>query len=280
MERLTEFRSLVSAVRAIDQTQPTRTASHIMSNANDTGSFGRRSCQLAADIISMFSTLKKQKNAYLSLGEFVGNGTEMSDEERNELEQSLFEFLKGSTAKIHNLRSLVSDKSSECQSHQTAVIQSLSDHLKEFHSEVMNVKRSREEVSRVSVKRPPLVEISVRARSRTPVPEGDDGSADSIKRENQQLLEEYEDNFTLIRQSESQVVEISKLLGLFSEKILEQGEEIDGIHSKAVESTPYIQTGTAALRSTAQLGVNFRIVAMLIILLLALVLLALDSLWD
>lgn len=73
-----------------------------------------------------------------------------------------------------------------------------------------------------------------------------------FQEENQDLLEELQDNLDQIRQAEQKLVEISKLMSLFSTKVMEQEEQIDAIYDTNIESVSHVQMGNESLRTAIE----------------------------
>lgn len=115
--------------------------------------------------------------------------------------------------------------------------------------------------------------------------EDDEDNEDfEISPEEMQLFEQenekmYQDFISLkdeVQQIESKVVKIAELQQVFTEKVLQQRDDIDLIHSNAVASTENVNDGNEELRKAIQKNASMRIYILFFLLVMSFTLLFLD----
>ncbi|XP_039971856.1 syntaxin-18 isoform X1 [Xiphias gladius] len=80
-----------------------------------------------------------------------------------------------------------------------------------------------------------------------------------FEQENQRLVSEMNSLVDEVRQIEGKVVEISRLQEIFSEKVLQQETEIDGIHQLVVGATENVKEGNEDIREAIKNNAGFRV---------------------
>ena len=94
--------------------------------------------------------------------------------------------------------------------------------------------------------------------------------------ENQLLLNSYDTSIDKLNESECKLESISSLMSEFSSKVLLQAEEIEQIHDAAYETNENLKKGNIELQEAVTTGVDFRIIALMIMVTCALSLLFYD----
>ncbi|XP_056886325.1 syntaxin-18 isoform X3 [Takifugu flavidus] len=80
-----------------------------------------------------------------------------------------------------------------------------------------------------------------------------------FEQENQRLESEMNNLVDEVRQIEGKVVEISRLQEIFTEKVLQQEAEIDGIHQLVVGATENVKEGNEDIREAIKNNAGFRV---------------------
>uniref|UniRef100_G3SBV0 Syntaxin-18 n=1 Tax=Gorilla gorilla gorilla TaxID=9595 RepID=G3SBV0_GORGO len=78
-----------------------------------------------------------------------------------------------------------------------------------------------------------------------------------FEQENQRLIGEMNSLFDEVRQIKGRVVEISRLQEIFTEKVLQQEAEIDGVHQLVVGATENIKEGNEDIREAIKNNAGF-----------------------
>ena len=79
-----------------------------------------------------------------------------------------------------------------------------------------------------------------------------------------------------LHQVQSKVVKIAELQSIFTEKVLQQAENLEKVHENAVASTENINVGNEAVRQAIQNKATYRVYILFIILVFSFSLLFLD----
>ncbi|XP_078393645.1 syntaxin-18 [Cetorhinus maximus] len=80
-----------------------------------------------------------------------------------------------------------------------------------------------------------------------------------FEQENQRLVSEMNSLVDEVRQIEGKVVEISRLQEIFTDKVLQQEKEIDGIHELVVGTTENVKEGNEDIREAIKNNAGFRV---------------------
>ena len=70
----------------------------------------------------------------------------------------------------------------------------------------------------------------------------------------------------IVLQVQSKVVKIAELQSIFTEKVLEQADDIERVHTDTVASTENIKGGNEAVRQAIQNKASYRVYILFIIL--------------
>jgi len=87
-----------------------------------------------------------------------------------------------------------------------------------------------------------------------------------LEEENQQLAKQLECTVDQTRDIEKQVMEISELMHIFSAKVSEQTQQIEGLHSSAINTRLHVDGATKELRKAAEHSVDFRVFVLLFLI--------------
>ncbi|CAI8058097.1 Syntaxin-18 [Geodia barretti] len=94
--------------------------------------------------------------------------------------------------------------------------------------------------------------------------------------ENEQLLEHVTTMVDEVRQIEGRVIEISKLQGLFSQKVLQQAEQLESISRTTVEAAENVSEGNEQIKGAIKNKASLRVWILFILILLSFAILFLD----
>ena len=79
-----------------------------------------------------------------------------------------------------------------------------------------------------------------------------------------------------VKQIENKVVKIAELQDVFTEKVLQQRDDIDLIHDNAVQTTENVKDGNEELRKAIQNQASVRVYVLFFLLVMSFTLLFLD----
>ena len=94
--------------------------------------------------------------------------------------------------------------------------------------------------------------------------------------ENERLMDHLSSLQNQVDQVQSKVVKIAELQSIFTEKVLQQSEDIEKVHEDTVASTENIKGGNEAVRQAIQNKATYRVYILFIILVFSFSLLFLD----
>ena len=94
--------------------------------------------------------------------------------------------------------------------------------------------------------------------------------------ENERLMDHLSSLQNQVDQVQSKVVKIAELQSIFTEKVLQQTEDIEKVHEDTVASTENIKGGNEAVRQAIQNKATYRVYILFIILVFSFSLLFLD----
>lgn len=97
-----------------------------------------------------------------------------------------------------------------------------------------------------------------------------------MEMENERLIEQLNSLNNAVDQVQSKVVKIAELQSIFTEKVLEQADDIERIHAETVSSTENIKGGNEAVRQAIQNKASYRVYILFVILVFSFSLLFLD----
>jgi len=97
-----------------------------------------------------------------------------------------------------------------------------------------------------------------------------------MEMENDRLVDQLNSLNNAVDQVQSKVVKIAELQSLFTEKVLEQADDIEKVHTDTVASTENIKGGNEAVRQAIQNKASYRVYILFIILVFSFSLLFLD----
>merc|ERR1712013_13810 len=97
-----------------------------------------------------------------------------------------------------------------------------------------------------------------------------------MEMENERLVDQLNSLNNAVEQVQSKVVKIAELQSIFTEKVMEQAEDIERIHVDTVASTENINMGNQEIRKAIQNKASYRVYILFIILVFSFSLLFLD----
>jgi len=97
-----------------------------------------------------------------------------------------------------------------------------------------------------------------------------------MEMENERLVDQLNSLNNAVEQVQSRVVKIAELQSIFTEKVLEQADDIERVHADTVASTENIKGGNEAVRQAIQNKASYRVYILFIILVFSFSLLFLD----
>ncbi|TWW61693.1 syntaxin-18 isoform X1 [Takifugu flavidus] len=260
------------------------------------GGFSPRAKEVVTNITKLKDFLLQHRKDYVSAGSLISSDlTCMTDSERDQIDQDAQIFMRTCSEAIRQLRNEAEKQlvPAQIKEHRGVVLDLIEMYLKgvcKLYSEqrAIRVKRmvDKKRMSRMTpeqhnlvAKTPPSVTSEEKSiKEETPEksvsevqdvtwtdpvdPVEDKLSPEEIQmfeQENQRLESEMNNLVDEVRQIEGKVVEISRLQEIFTEKVLQQEAEIDGIHQLVVGATENVKEGNEDIREAIKNNAGFRV---------------------
>lgn len=269
----------------------------------------RQAREIVSAIGKLCEMLDEHRIAYMS-SQHTSPATAMSDAERDQVDIGAEEISKKCKSLITKFRNDIAkiDANSSCQEHLSGIATGLDSYLKTVisnHSEMRAVrvqrhlqhsKMSRLEVTSREKRSLELVDTPVKAPSSLALQEkameaaaqaaramesSDEEEmtqeeAMQLEMENEALMEQLSSLTDSVQQVQHKVVKIAELQEIFTEKVLQQADDIDRVHAQAVAATENIKGGNEAVRTAIQNNASYRVYILFVLLVFSFALLFLD----
>uniref|UniRef100_A0A674PJN1 Syntaxin-18 n=1 Tax=Takifugu rubripes TaxID=31033 RepID=A0A674PJN1_TAKRU len=194
------------------------------------GGFSPRAKEVVTNITKLKDFLLQHRKDYVSAGSLISSDlTCMTDSERDQIDQDAQIFMRTCSEAIRQLRNEAEKQlvPAQIKEHRGVVLDLIEMYLK-------GVCKLYSEQRAIRVKR-------------------------MFEQENQRLESEMNNLVDEVRQIEGKVVEISRLQEIFTEKVLQQEAEIDGIHQLVVGATENVKEGNEDIREAIKNNAGFRV---------------------
>lgn len=275
--------------------------------------FGYRVREISSNISKMKHFLREHRDDYIDATHVMFSTSRMTDSERDRIDKEAQQFVFQCREVLKNLRKEVRNQPLTPQQleHHEGVIYLLEDHLRsacKLYSEqkAIRVKRAydRQKLSKLEseVKKKAPHETEGAGEEHSPVPAETQPSAAAygdvpdlfsfegwdenvvisyeefqmFEEENKKLYEELNALSDEVKSIEGRVIEISQLQKVFTEKVLEQDEEMERIVHKLGGATENVKDGNEQLRQAMKNNAGFRISILFFLLVMSFSLLFLD----
>lgn len=275
--------------------------------------FGYKVREICSNITKMKNFLKEHRNDYIDATHLMYNTSRMTDYERDRIDKEAQQFVFQCREVLKNLRKEVRNQSLTPQQleHHDGVIYLLEDYLRSAcklfsEQKAIRVKRvyDQQKLSRLEsdYKKKTPQEAEGAGEEPPPMPAeaqpaavayGDvpdlfsfDGWDENVvisyeefqmfEQENKKLYEELNALSDEVRSIEGRVIEISQLQKVFTEKVLEQDEEMERIAHTLGGATENVKDGNEQLRQAMKNNAGFRISILFFLLVMSFSLLFLD----
>jgi len=310
-----EFRDLVKHLTARSEELglviPTRDKSRILDKSNGPT---RQAESIVKTVTSLADLLNQHRHAYLENMASAGAGTSaMSEADRNQVDAGADNIAKQCRNLIVKYKEDIAkmDTNVSAKEHYESVCSGLDTFLQSVvgvHSQMRAVRVSRmmqmKKLSRLEVTsvesraaeigppHPPVSEqelrekaVSAAASSNRPSTFWDESNEDEemtqeeaamMELENERLMDHLSSLQNQVDQVQSKVVKIAELQSIFTEKVLQQAENLEKVHENTVASTENIKGGNEAVRQAIQNKATYRVYILFIILVFSFSLLFLD----
>lgn len=310
-----EFRDLVKGLTARSEELglviPPRDKSRILDKSNGPT---RQAESIVKTVTSLADLLNQHRHAYLENMASAGAGTSaMSEADRNQVDAGADNIAKQCRNLIVKYKEDIAkmDTNVSAKEHYESVCSGLDTFLQSVvgvHSQMRAVRVSRmmqmKKLSRLEVtsvesraaeigpQHPPVSEqelrekaVSAAASSNRPSTFWDESNEDEemtqeeaamMELENERLMDHLSSLQNQVDQVQSKVVKIAELQSIFTEKVLQQAENLEKVHENTVASTENIKGGNEAVRQAIQNKATYRVYILFIILVFSFSLLFLD----
>lgn len=311
MERTADFRAAASArSRAARQAAAVLAEEQLASGQPPSQPVARRPAapsefvSQALEILEAIGTVRQflvqSESAYIDASRHIASQASGMDEAaRDEIDREASLYLKSCGERIAALDGVLNTLTAEravggqLLEHYRGIARYLYEQLQEIASllgdmQAVRMARARERFADAAagVKEPAADPLSASIHSATTDRTADErGFVDEseldldeeerqlLEDEGQVLLEEYEEQ---VRNAERKVMEIAQLHEMFSNKVLQQAEEIEHLHATYIESTENVKLGNRELIQATRRGVDSRVMILLFLVVLSFGLLFLD----
>ncbi|RZB39216.1 Syntaxin-18 N domain containing protein [Asbolus verrucosus] len=234
--------------------------------------------------------LLENKAAYLNVLNYLSTNKTMTEIDREQIDNTAEKIVNSCTSLINEYRKEISQlpKSKQKEEHYRNVIESLERYLKVVskiytEAKAIRVKKVIEthKVAKLeTVNNKTNLETEVKVPV-SPPPENieDQLSAEEIQMfesENEMLFNELNSTSEEVKQMESKVVHIAELQEMFTEKVLQQEQDIERISSNVVGATSNMRDANEQIRQAIQRNAGLRVWVLFFLLVMSFSLLFLD----
>uniref|UniRef100_A0A2R8ZYF7 Syntaxin-18 n=1 Tax=Pan paniscus TaxID=9597 RepID=A0A2R8ZYF7_PANPA len=235
------------------------------------GNFSSRAREMISHTGKLRDFLLEHRKDYINAySHTMSEYGRITDTERDQIDQDVQIFMRTCSEAIQQLRTEAHKEihSQQVKEHRTTVLDFTEDYLKKSNKmqrqENPHLLRKFHSVLQKTEENPATEEHPEKILTETQ-PElgtwGDGKGEDELspeeiqmfEQENQRLIGEMNSLFDEVRQIKGRVVEISRLQEIFTEKVLQQEAEIDGVHQLVVGATENIKEGNEDIRESPHL---------------------------
>uniref|UniRef100_A0A2I2YZG0 Syntaxin-18 n=1 Tax=Gorilla gorilla gorilla TaxID=9595 RepID=A0A2I2YZG0_GORGO len=245
------------------------------------GNFSSRAREMISHTGKLRDFLLEHRKDYINAySHTMSEYGRMTDTERDQIDQDVQIFMRTCSEAIQQLQTEAHKEihSQQVKEHRTAVLDFIEDYLKKQclkewwirkdYLKNPHLLRKFHSVLQKTEENPATEEHPEKILTETQ-PElgtwGDGKGEDELspeeiqmfEQENQRLIGEMNSLFDEVRQIKGRVVEISRLQEIFTEKVLQQEAEIDGVHQLVVGATENIKEGNEDIREAIKNNAGF-----------------------
>jgi hypothetical protein len=303
MDRTLEYRSLV---RLFTSDSSSAAASP------PTSSFASVSQSLRSGILNMQQFILRHSSSYLfsSLSFSSSCSPPLSDKEREKFELEINQFIQIYNQKIEILRSSVQSQektqqvkenppsaalNQDLQLVQLSVCDDLTSGIHCLANQVHQLQRKRKKIEEKQKKfKAPIVtktaemeenmrnigvqeEVNKETQAKAEESQKLSGlELQELVNENHLLRESFQNELNSVQEAEKRTSEIARMVEYFASKVIEQEETVNNIIDNTISASVQITSGVEQLKKASKKGVEFRLIILFIILVLAFSLLFLD----
>jgi len=269
----------------------------------------RQAREIVSAIGKLSEMLDQHRIAYMS-SQHTSPALAMSDSERDQVDIGAEEISKKCKSLITKFKIDIANIKTNCssQEHLSGIASGLDSYLKTVisnHSEMRAVRvqrhlqhskmarlevTSREKRSQVVLGDTPqkapssaaLQEKAMEAAAQAArAMESDEEEmtqeeAMQLEMENEALMDQLSSLTDSVQQVQHKVVKIAELQEIFTEKVLQQADDIDRVHAQTVAATENIKGGNEAVRTAIQNNASYRVYILFVLLVFSFALLFLD----
>lgn len=315
MDRTALFKATVKTIRTKNKVLVVKDASRDILNSNKRkNEFGAKAREVLMNITKLRDFLLEHQKDYISPFSHVNlEVSGMTDKERDQIDTDAETYMRTCSFAINSLKGEVmkQKRSSQVVTHREAVLEMLGQYLKvvcKLYSQqrAIRVKRmvDKKRISRLQLDQKKVKKDAEQTAPCSPTVDVIDGTTKEYKKqtdpaldlapavsddeeltpeevqmfemENQRLFTEMNSLVDEVRHIEGQVVEISQLQEIFSEKVLHQSTQMDRVYETAVGTTENVKGGNEQIREAIKNNASFRVWILFFLVMCSLSLLFLD----
>lgn len=268
----------------------------------------RQAREIVSAIGKLSEMLDQHRIAYMS-SQHTSPAVAMSDAERDQVDVGAEEISKKCKSLITKFKTDIAKIQTNCsnQEHLAGIATGLDSYLKTVisnHSEMRAVRVQRHlqhsKMARLEVtsrekrslgiidtpsKAPSSVALQEKAMEAAAIARAIESSdeeemtqeeAMQLEMENEALMEQLSSLTDSVQQVQHKVVKIAELQEIFTEKVLQQADDIDRVHAQTVAATENIKGGNEAVRTAIQNNASYRVYILFVLLVFSFALLFLD----
>lgn len=268
----------------------------------------RQAREIVSAIGKLSEMLDQHRIAYMS-SQHTSPAVAMSDAERDQVDVGAEEISKKCKSLITKFKTDIAKIQTNCSNreHLAGIATGLDSYLKTVisnHSEMRAVRVQRHlqhsKMARLEVtsrekrslgiidtpsKAPSSVALQEKAMEAAAIARAIESSdeeemtqeeAMQLEMENEALMEQLSSLTDSVQQVQHKVVKIAELQEIFTEKVLQQADDIDRVHAQTVAATENVKGGNEAVRTAIQNNASYRVYILFVLLVFSFALLFLD----
>ncbi|XP_063906633.1 syntaxin-18 [Zophobas morio] len=284
------FKACVKTVRTTNKALGVKEAKPTLLKVNPKDANLATAKEVVKQITYLQSFLLEHKAAYLNVLNYLSTNKTMTEVDREQIDSTAEKIVNACTALIGEYKKEIAKvaKSRQREEHYSGVIESLERYLKSVskiytETKAVRVKRVLEthKVAKLETigKHEGEIKKPLPSPTTPPVNIEDELSVEEMQMfesENEMLFNELNATSEEVKQMESKVVHIAELQELFTEKVLQQEQDIERIANSVVGATSNMKDANEQIRQAIQRNAGLRVWVLFFLLVMSFSLLFLD----
>lgn len=245
--------------------------------------------EILKQITSLQTFILDNKPAYLNVLNYLSTNKTMTEVDREHIDTTASSIFNSCKQHINDYKKEINQipKSKQKEEHYGNVLDSLDQYLKNVskiytETKALRVKRVLEthKVAKLETIKPTVSKVNLEKAPSPVLPQPEDELSveemQIFESENELLFNELNQTSEEVKQMESKVVHIAELQELFTEKVLEQEQDIERISTHVVGATTNMKDANEQIRQAIQRNAGLRVWVLFFLLVMSFSLLFLD----